>query len=146
MPDFTSEHRLCDDEGMVSAEPHAGPFEGTYLDFLNHLRGMSGHALYEGEAFACTGSAHLAWEHIRCTGPAHARSAQPSAIAARVEEIDACDPPEGLIAVLIRRPHPGPAAGTLVGLDLAQAFEALGIGYGDEFAVSRVVGPVSEGR
>lgn len=54
--------RLCDDDGMV---------EGHYVGVLNHLRHLSGHSPYQGDSFPCTGSAHLAGEHIHCTSPAH---------------------------------------------------------------------------
>jgi hypothetical protein len=56
--------RLCDDAGMVA---------GKYLDVLNRLRGLSGKQPYEGKPFPCTGSAHLAGEHIRCVSTAHLR-------------------------------------------------------------------------
>lgn len=59
---FTMELRLCDDEGMVS---------GEYLAKLNHLRNLSGHQPYVGKPFPCTGSAHLAGEHIKCINEYH---------------------------------------------------------------------------
>jgi len=62
LDEFTMNLRLCDDQGKV---------EGHYVGVLNHLRHLSGHAPYVGAPFACTGSAHLAGEHIRCTSPAH---------------------------------------------------------------------------
>jgi hypothetical protein len=65
---YTSEQRLCDDGGMVSAEPTDRVL--TYLDRLNDLRALTGLPRVT-EGFACTGSAHLAGEHIRCTSPAH---------------------------------------------------------------------------
>lgn len=61
---------LCDSDGMVSTRRHP-KFDGSFLHFLNHLRRLSGHAPYEGAPFPCTGSAHLAHEHIRCTSSAH---------------------------------------------------------------------------
>jgi hypothetical protein len=60
----TMDLRLCDDAGMVA---------GKYLDVLNRLRGLSGKQPYEGKPFPCTGSAHLAGEHIRCVSTAHLR-------------------------------------------------------------------------
>lgn len=72
---YTVEMRLCDDAGMVSHELREGHKTGaiiqSYLDFLNNLRFMTGVERYEGKPFHCTGSAHLAGEHIRCTSPAH---------------------------------------------------------------------------
>lgn len=47
----------------------------TYRKLLNNLRARNGNAdarkPYEGEPFHCTGSAHVAGEHVRCTSPAH---------------------------------------------------------------------------
>lgn len=73
--------RLCDDDGVVSDE-HVTPSNAlnptlTYRGLLNNLRRVSGHEPYQGKPFTCTGSAHLAGEHIRCTSPAHARPADP---------------------------------------------------------------------
>lgn len=72
---YTMEARLCDAAGMVSDErvepPNAFAPGMTYLQQLNNLRRRSGHAPYEGEPFPCTGSAHLAGEHIRCTCATH---------------------------------------------------------------------------
>lgn len=71
---FTTEWRLCDDEGMVSHNRHPtdDDVEGaTYIETLNFLRPAD--APYTGDPFACTGSAHLSGEHIRCTSPAHPR-------------------------------------------------------------------------
>lgn len=59
---YTLELRLCDNEGMV---------EGLYIDVLNGLRVLGDHDRYTGPPFPCTGSAHLAGHHIRCTSPAH---------------------------------------------------------------------------
>lgn len=73
--DYTMVGRLCDDEGIVSharvEPPNAFTPDLTYYEQLNNLRQHGGHAPYEGEPFACTGSAHLAGEHILCTSPAH---------------------------------------------------------------------------
>lgn len=75
MTDFTMELRLCDDEGMVSHEtaPDCVPTK-SYLDKLNmlrrHTKPFDEHRPVD-EPFPCTGSAHLAGEHIRCTSPAH---------------------------------------------------------------------------
>lgn len=57
---YTMELRLCDDYGMVS---------GKYIDILNNLRALGGHDPYNGKPFACTGDAHLAHNHIKCTSP-----------------------------------------------------------------------------
>jgi hypothetical protein len=59
MDAFTMEMRLCDDYGQ------------TDLEKLNRLRYLSKYPAYTGLPFACTGSAHLAGEHVRCTSPAH---------------------------------------------------------------------------
>lgn len=69
---FTLQRRLCDDEGIVS-EVRAGANvfgDLTYLSQINNLRAHTG-LLPVHEPFACTGSAHLAGEHILCTSPAH---------------------------------------------------------------------------
>lgn len=58
---FTSEHQLCDDEGVVG---------GAFLELHNRLRAMR-HREPVLEPFQCTSHAHLAGEHIRCTSPAH---------------------------------------------------------------------------
>lgn len=77
---FTSERRLCDDDGMVSLEPAAEqsdpppPVPRTYLGQHNDLARLGGHPTV-AEPFACTGSAHLAGEHIACTSPAHVTAA-----------------------------------------------------------------------
>jgi hypothetical protein len=76
---YTIHMRLCDDEGMVSHEPieeEMSSADKTYLDRLNRLRNMT--LIGRGdkpetleEPFSCTGNAHLAGEHFRCTSPAH---------------------------------------------------------------------------
>jgi len=63
MPEYTMELCLCADGGTVA---------GDYIGKLNRLRALGGHAPYVGAPFGCTGSAHLAGQHIRCTSPAHA--------------------------------------------------------------------------
>ena len=76
---FTLDIRLCDDAGMVSdarTEPGTEEYGGvapglTYLARLNALRAMGGEEPYVGAPFGCTGHAHLAGHHIRCTSPAH---------------------------------------------------------------------------
>lgn len=75
---YTMEARLCDDDGMVSdvRVPLGQPGtaldpELTYRRLLDNLRAVRGLPRYTGPAFGCTGSAHLAAEHIRCTSPAH---------------------------------------------------------------------------
>lgn len=63
--------RFCDDGGMVSHDQHPR-FAGSYLGFLNHLRTMSGHAVYDGAPFTCTGSVDLAAVgHAECSNPIH---------------------------------------------------------------------------
>lgn len=77
---FTLEVQLCDDAGMVSNERVA------YLKLLNNLRARNGNPdarkPYTGEPFVCTGSAHLAGQHIRCTSPAHQRLRMADALGA----------------------------------------------------------------
>lgn len=86
---YTMELRLCDAGGVVSHEPPMdGPGQHTshvsYLDRLNYLRLLTHYPdSYERETepFACTGSAHLAGHHIRCTSPAHeAERAEPGQV------------------------------------------------------------------
>lgn len=76
---YTAEVRLCDETGMVSDERVTPGAPGTILDpeltyrrLLNNLRGHTDLSPYTGPPFACTGSAHLAREHFRCTNPIHA--------------------------------------------------------------------------
>lgn len=79
MSDFTLEMQLCGDDGFVSTEEITGgppTADKTFLDRHNRLRNMSLAARGDKpqtttEEFVCTGSAHLAGEHIRCTSPAH---------------------------------------------------------------------------
>lgn len=70
------ERRLCDDDGMVSEQPctEENLFAPgvSYLGQINNLRAHGGHPPV-AVPFACTGSAHLVGEHIRCTSPAHIR-------------------------------------------------------------------------
>jgi hypothetical protein len=56
---YTMDLELCDAAGV------------THLERLNHLRALGGHDRYDGAPFPCTGHAHLAGQHIRCTSPAH---------------------------------------------------------------------------
>ncbi len=81
---FTMELRLCDNAGFVSDERVEDGSPGTVLDpdltyrkLLNNLRAHNSNpdarAPWEGDPFPCTGSAHAAGEHIRCTSPAHKR-------------------------------------------------------------------------
>lgn len=72
---YDFDRRLCDDYGMVSEELYddggLGLYPGmTYLGQLNNLRSHSGFPQVD-RPFNCTGSAHLAGAHIRCTSPAH---------------------------------------------------------------------------
>lgn len=72
---YTIELRLCDDGGMVSHNFPGDPEHGSYLDRLNYLRAQTGlrdEHLPVKDPFACTGNAHLAGHHVRCTSPAHA--------------------------------------------------------------------------
>jgi hypothetical protein len=110
---YTMEATLCGDDGIVR-----------------------GGSMHHGTDYPCTGHAHKYGEHIRCTSPAHDPVAS-GPVAVRSDDLGGPPWPDGLVAVLIRRPSPGPTAGVTIGLELAQAMEALGIGYGDEFVVSR---------
>lgn len=84
MEDYTLYLRLCDDDGWVSHQP-ADAFGakvviqgGTYLERLNNLRALTApHGEHKPvpAPFVCTGSAHLADEHIKCTSVAHHKSA-----------------------------------------------------------------------
>lgn len=85
LPDdpYTLHMRLCDDDGQVSHNPVdefgmrvvvAGQ---TFLDRLNNLRSLTapvGEHRPITTPFVCTGHAHLAGEHIKCTSPAHERT------------------------------------------------------------------------
>lgn len=67
---YTMDLRLCDDNGLVSDEPVDGKDGNrSYLYQLNVMKPAD--RQWTGGAFACTGHAHLAGEHIRCTSPAH---------------------------------------------------------------------------
>lgn len=75
---YTMDARLCDDAGMISDEHVTLGAPGatfdpelTYRRLLNNLRAHTGLAPYTGPPIGCTGSAHLAGEHIRCTNPRH---------------------------------------------------------------------------
>lgn len=77
---YTADARLCDDAGMISDEPVTPGSPGTTFDpeltyrrLLNNLRHYTGLPPYTGTPVACTGSAHLAGEHFRCTNPIHSR-------------------------------------------------------------------------
>lgn len=86
---FTMDLRLCDDGGLVSHEPIDEPpgprgksLDGSYLARLNRLRNLSRTARgdkpeFVTEPFTCTGDAHLAGEHFRCTSPAHKSTPMP---------------------------------------------------------------------
>jgi hypothetical protein len=81
---YTAEAPLCDDTGTVSDLPvtPANAFDPdlTYRRQLNNLRAHAGLQPYEGPAFRCTGSAHLAGQHIRCGRPMHVQSASPAVV------------------------------------------------------------------
>lgn len=71
---YTWQTRLCDDDGLVSDEiAHSGPgLTLTYLDVHHNLRVQTRPGCDRiTKPFHCTGSAHLAGMHIRCTSPAH---------------------------------------------------------------------------
>lgn len=67
---FTIERQLCNDDGLVDDE---------YLESFNLLRLATWPRACGPvtDAFACTGHAHLAGEHIRCTSPAHQPKREP---------------------------------------------------------------------
>lgn len=75
---YTMELPLCDDSGMVSDEQVPGT-DFSYLARHRHLQGMTkrgqeylkAHPEIGEKSWTCTGHAHLAGEHIRCTSPAH---------------------------------------------------------------------------
>lgn len=72
---YTMEFRLCDDSGLVSYEktpPNLFAPGLTYIGQMNNLKSYTGEAPYTGAPFGCTGHAHLAVNHIRCTSPIHA--------------------------------------------------------------------------
>lgn len=74
---YTMDMRLCDNDGVVSHNfVEDGKDNETYLDRLNRLRNMTLRSQgnkeeWIGDPFNCTGHAHLAGEHIRCTSSAH---------------------------------------------------------------------------
>lgn len=74
--EYTVDMRLCDDDGMVSHQLRSDRTRPqTYLEVLNMLRAHTkpfGEHKPVQEPFPCTGSAHLAGYHLRCTSPAHA--------------------------------------------------------------------------
>lgn len=85
---YTVRARLCDDTGWVSDTPVEGEdtLDTSYLERHNRLRNESLIARGEKaqitpERFMCTGSAHLAGQHIRCTSPAHKPGPKPPPIA-----------------------------------------------------------------
>jgi hypothetical protein len=67
-----SELRFCDNEGVVSRHRHPR-FDGSYLDFCNHLRRLSGHSDAVPEPFTCTGgmTSHALGGYKSCASPAH---------------------------------------------------------------------------
>jgi hypothetical protein len=79
---YTMEVRLCDDQGLVTDTPVEPGSPGTtldpeltYLKLHNNLRAHNTNPdtrkPTEHAGWVCTGHAHLAGQHIRCTGPAH---------------------------------------------------------------------------
>lgn len=82
---FTMIIRMCDDDGMVFDTTVAPGAPGATLDpgltypkMFNNLRRHGGLEPYAGQPLRCTGSAHLASEHIRCTNPIHAQEFSPT--------------------------------------------------------------------
>lgn len=73
---FTTTKRLCDDDGMVSQAQVPEEEFLTYLGLHNRLSAHGGRGPLS-EPFPCTGSAHVAGEHIYCTSPAHAEPENP---------------------------------------------------------------------
>lgn len=78
---YTMDMRLCDDGGMVShnlVDDDKPKGDKTYLDRHNRLARMRSVGQEPRppitKPFACTGDAHLAGAHIRCTSYAHAVS------------------------------------------------------------------------
>ena len=68
---FTLAIRLCDDAGMVSHEPVRDDPATLDTSYLARLQRLNPSVALEINPFRCTGHAHLAGEHIRCTSPAH---------------------------------------------------------------------------
>jgi hypothetical protein len=73
---FTAEVRLCDDEGIVSHKPVDPPNplqpDLTYLQQHDRLVKQTPNVQARPIGpFGCTGHAHLAGHHIRCTSRAH---------------------------------------------------------------------------
>lgn len=73
---FTMYGQLCDENGLISDEyaPASTMALGqhvTYRQVLNNLRAATSLPPYTGPALTCTGSAHLAGQHIKCTNPLH---------------------------------------------------------------------------
>jgi hypothetical protein len=68
---YTTHMQLCGPDGMVA---------GEYMELLNRLRQWNSdpdkRKPYNGAPFPCTGSAHLAGQHIRCTSSAHTELAR----------------------------------------------------------------------
>lgn len=76
--DYTMEMRLCDDDGKVSRAfivDERETLDKCCIDRLNRLRNMTLHGDKPEivASFMCTGHAHLAGEHIRCSSPFHGR-------------------------------------------------------------------------
>lgn len=84
---YTMSMQLCDDDGMVSHEQvdeDSVPLGLTYLARHVYLQGLTdrgreylkAHPEIEEKPWHCTGHAHLAGHHIRCTSPAHQGTVQ----------------------------------------------------------------------
>lgn len=76
------EIRMCDDNGWVSHKPvneQVDTLDKSYLERHSRLAGPTlpsgdkrrGWPFTDGEGWQCTGHAHYAGLHIRCTSPAH---------------------------------------------------------------------------
>jgi hypothetical protein len=83
--DYTMALQLCDESGLVSDEQvdeDGAPFPHSYLQRHVHLQGLTqggreflkAHPECGEKSWPCTGHAHLAGQHIRCTSPSHART------------------------------------------------------------------------
>lgn len=111
---YTMEARLCDDNGMVSRErvepPNVFNPDLTYLGQLNNLRARTyprGEHKPVTEPFHCTGSAHQAGEHVRCTSPAHIKRATTLYDQGEWEvRYDYLDLPYGYTAITVMRSTP----------------------------------------
>lgn len=91
MESYTTEARLCDDEGMV---------EDEFLDLYRRLATLDPERKVWDKPFVCTGSAHLGGEHIRCTSTYHERAAK-DVVPAGMERV----PVFGVPGLFINQPY-----------------------------------------